>query len=390
MRLLGASLAGLTDLPKSPSERVRKPRPYVVGSVLGVLGLAFVGGAIATKARRQATTPVAGLTQASSVAQSESAELLPEPEPTSVPRARLELAPLSAELRKKGYSECNPPDPLGWGPYSPSVRCGMGHIALPQRGGHTPDYGYDVVVHFHGAPPLRKYLVQVARGVVYVGVDLGDGSGKYSDAFELRESFPELRRAIEAALRRKSGQSHAHIRYLALSAWSAGYGAVNEILKHGDQHIDAVVLLDGLHAGWDPARNRNGTVKGLSGAAIAPTIDFARRAMHGEKIFVFTHSYVDPVDYPSTSLTAKLLLNELGVTRQAVDIPTGLLTQDSAVDQAGLHVWSYRGHDELAHCAHLSLVGRVLPLLEEVWDTPAMERAVPNAVGLTTGSGALR
>ena len=82
--------------------------------------------------------------------------------------------------------------------------------------------------------------------------------------------------------------------------------------------------------------------------------------MQGEKLFVFTHSYVDPVSYPSTALTAKLLLNELGLKREVVDLPAGLLTQDGAVDRAGLHVWSYRGHDEMSHCAHISLIARAL------------------------------
>jgi hypothetical protein len=262
----------------------------------------------------------------------------------------------------------------------------MGWIAMPQRGGHTSDFGYDVVVHFHGAPPLRKTLVQIARGVVFVGVDLGIGSGKYSDAFTLRESFPDFRRTIESALKRLSGESRSHIRHLALSAWSAGYGAINEILKFGDQGIDAVILLDALHAGWKPGSSRDGTVKSVSAAFIAPTIEFARRAMRDEKILVFTHSYVDPVTYPSTALTAKLLLKELGISRQMVDIPDGFLVQDGAVDESGLHVWSYRGHDELTHCAHLSLMARILgEIVEEAWDTPEMDRDVP-AIKVSNGN----
>jgi hypothetical protein len=250
-------------------------------------------------------------------------------------------------------------------------------MALPLRGGHTPDYGYDVMVHFHGAPAVRKTLVQIARGIVFVGVDLGNGSGKYSDAFTRRESFPEFRRAIEAALKRQSGQSQAHIRHLALSAWSAGYGAINEILKFDDQGIDAVVLLDALHAGWQPGHRHDSTVKSVSAAFIAPTIAFARRALRGEKILVFTHSYVDPVTYPSTSLTASLLLSELGLAQEEVSVTAGMLTQVKALDQAGLHVWSYRGHDEMAHCAHISLMARILSdIVEEAWDTPEMDRSV--------------
>ncbi len=345
-----------------------------------ILGLVIVGGIVIVRAQSNAPRQAARMVGSAPNSQPGLVEPPPAPASSRAPRVRLEPVPLTPELRKKGYNECNPPDPLGMGPYMPFARCGLGHITLPQRGGHTLDYGYDVIVHFHGAAPVRKTLVQVARGVAFVGVDLGIGSGKYSDAFTLRESFPEFRRAIEAALKRQSGQNQAHIRHLALSAWSAGYGAINEILKHGDQNIDAVILLDALHAGWDPAHSRDGTVESVSAAFIAPTIEFARRALRGEKIFVFTHSYVDPVSYPSTSLTAKLLLNELGLAQQAVAIPAGLLTQEGAVDQASLHVWSYHGHDELAHCAHISLMARVLrDIVEEAWDTPDMDRNVSTA-----------
>lgn len=375
---LAASLLALTEVSSNSSHRRRSTAPPLGALALLLVGLGIVGGAVSLRARSSVSKPTAGAAGSVSAAKSQPAELLPASAVSSASRVRREVAPLTAELRKKGYHECNPPDPLGMGPYMPFARAGMGHIMVPQRGGHSPDYGYDVIVHFHGAAPVRKTLVQVARGVVFVGVDLGNGSGKYSEPFLRRESFPEFRRSIEAALKRQSGQSQAHIRHLALSAWSAGYGAINEILKFGDQNIDAVVLLDALHAGWEPGQRHDGTVKSVSAAFIAPTIDFARQALRGEKILVFTHSYVDPVTYPSTSLTANLLLSELGLSQEEVSIPAGFLTQVKAVDQAGLHVWSYRGHDELAHCAHISLMARILSdVVEEAWDTPEMDRDVP-------------
>lgn len=343
-----------------------------------MLGLASIGGAIVASARGNAATSTDTIRSARIESQTSDSARIPVAPSTVQPR--LELPLITAEQRKKGYHECYPPDPLGFGPYAPPVRCGMGALLVPARGGHTPDYGYDVLLHFNGAAPTRKAVVQVARGIAFVGIDLGMGSGKYSDAFKRSEAFPELRHAIEIALKKSSGQEQAHIRHLALSAWSAGYGAVNEILKHGDSGIDAVVLLDALHAGWNPKHSRDGTVASVSGDFIAPTIEFARKALKGEKLFVFTHSYIDPVDYPSTSLTAKLLLQELGVTRQTTAGVFGSLNQDTTVDQEGLHVWSFRGHDELTHCAHISLIGRVLSdVVERAWDTPAMDRSIQNA-----------
>jgi hypothetical protein len=308
---------------------------------------------------------------------------------------RLEAKSLPDALRRRGYSECNPYDFVGLGPYAPYRRLPIGRIAIPQKGGHTADFGYDVVVHFHGQTALRMTLAQVAKGVTFVGVDLGNGSGPYSDAFLSAQAWPTMRDAIEDALRAQSGDARAHIRHLGLMAWSAGYGAVNEILKHHSDEVDAVVLLDGLHAAWDVrqapallpgveplsfnlnAANRAAGVKVVAGP-VAPTVEFARLAAAGEKLFIFTHSEVDPMLYPSTGDTARFLVDDLGLTAvpEVADAdPYGL---KAAVDVLGFHLWSYRGRDKAAHCTHLSHVDRaVRDILEPTWDTPAMDRDVP-------------
>ena len=303
----------------------------------------------------------------------------PEPAPVS-PRERpaLAAAPLTDALRAKGYHECNPHDPIGLGPYAPYRNLNVGRIAVPQQGAYTDDMGYDVVVHFHGHSPVRKTLVQVAHGVAYVGIDKGLGSGRYSNAFAKPDVFRSLLRSIEGALEKHSGDERAHIRKLALSAWSAGYGAVNEILKYDADRVDAVVLLDGLHAAWNPAaRKRDGSLGSLSSQTVAPTFAFARRALAGEKLFVMTHGQVDPEKYPSTEATANLLLSELGLERESVapgDDPFG---QIGTVDEGGFHLWSFRGRNEAAHCTHISHVARAVRLLEETWATPSMNRDVP-------------
>jgi hypothetical protein len=303
---------------------------------------------------------------------------------------RLLAEPLTPELRRKGWNECNPHDPLGMGPYEPFRNLTVGQIAIPQRGGHTPDFGYDVLVHFHGQSPVRKTLVQVARGITFVGIDKGLGSGSYSDPFSNPDLFPSLRRAIEAALRRHSGNPRAHIRHLALSAWSAGYGAVNEILKRNADQIDAVVLLDALHAAWNPQRSRRDrNLSAVVAGPVRPTFDYARRALAGEKIFVFSHSRIDPVDYPSSSLTADLLLSELALQRTPTPSDGSPYAQVNGVDVKGFHLWALPGTDEYAHCAHIPLIARaVRDILEETWQTPPMDRNVPRTPAPRLGTKA--
>lgn len=314
---------------------------------------------------------------------------LPGPSLSSSARVRLELAPLTDELRRKGFAECNPHDPLGLGPYAPYRTLAiMGQILIPQKGGHTDDMGYDVIVHFHGHEPARKMLVQVARGVTFVGIERGILSGPYAEAFKNPGVFPAVRRAIENNLKAYSNDERAHIRHLALAAWSAGYGSVTEILKRNDSDIDAVVLLDGLHASWKLGHRHDDTVDAVDPAFIQPAIDYARRALRGEKIFIFTHSHVDPMLYPSTWQTADLLLAILGLDRKPVepgDDPFGMVGR---VDRDGFHLWSYQGNNEAAHCTHLRYIARaVRDVLEVQWDTPPMDRTVPPTPPPRLGGG---
>ncbi len=301
-------------------------------------------------------------------------------------KSKLVAKTLTPELRKRGYNECNPYDFEGLGPYAPYRRLRMGRIAIPQKGGHTKDFGYDVIVHFHGLNAMRMTLTQVARGVAFAGVDLGIASGAYSEPFTSPELWPALKRSIESALKAQSGDERAHIRHLALSAWSAGYGAVNEILKHDSSNIDAVILLDGLHAAWDPAHRNHSTGDDVWAGPVAPTLEFARRALKGEKIFVFSHSEVDPVTYPSTRLTADMFMRELALKRHSVDKTADRFGLYGTVDTRGVHIWSYRGNDKPAHCTHLTHIDRaVRDIIEPAWRTPAMDRNVQSTPGPKLG-----
>lgn len=310
-----------------------------------------------------------------------SAFAAPRPHLTPKPFNTLRIAPITEAERRKGYNECYTPDPLGLGPYAPYRHLSMGRIAIPQIGGHTADMGYDVLIHFHGHTAARKLLVQVARGVTFVGIDLGNGSGAYADAFMDPRVFPELLHSITHSLVAYTGDPRAHIRHLALSAWSAGYGAVNQILKEGDnaRRIDAIILADALHAGWNPDHPRHdGSVASAQSAYIQPVFDFARQAVAGRKIFVFTHSEIDPVTYPSTSLTAALMLSDLGLKTTPIDSGGAPFGMTGRVDVRGFHLWAYRGDTKQAHCSHLRhLVMAVRDILEPAWDTPAMDRDVP-------------
>lgn len=341
----------------------------VVGSIGGATAGMHVGEAAAATLplSAQNARPDAGVV----------AERIASLAPVPALAARLEPSALTPALRAKGFNACYTPDP-GFGPYAAwKGGLSMGQILMPREGGHTPDGGFDVVVHFHGHEAARKSFVEVARGAVLVGIDLGVGSGPYENAFADADRFRGLLASIERALVKQSGLPNAHVRHLALSSWSAGYGAVTKILAHHASKIDAVVLLDSLHADYvaGPPEDVH-AIHGVSSLAIKPVVEFARRAAEGRGLFYLSHSRVVPPGYASTSEVADFLLGEIGGHRVAMQGENPLGAElESGFDREGLHLRGYLGRDERAHCAHTELLAEaVRDVLEPVWETPAAKR----------------
>ncbi len=281
---------------------------------------------------------------------------------------------LTAAQKGAGFNECMTPDP-GRGYFAEPRTIWHGQVSVPASGGITDDGGYDVIMHFHGGPAARKTLVTSARGVALVGIDLGIGSAAYDQPFMSSTLlFDELRRSVEKALRAESNRPDAHIRHLALSAWSAGYGAVNAILRHsGPGPIDAVVLLDGFHSGYLPVDNNHR----IDAQHVAPLTDYARLATRGERFFFLTHSQIGTEGYASTTEMSDMLLRQLGLQRTAGEPSNDPLGLRSYVDVESFHLRGFGGVDERAHCDHLRHLADAVHMLEERWDTPVAAPRAP-------------
>ncbi len=266
---------------------------------------------------------------------------------------------------------------VGFGRYSHWRRIGSGaQMVVPQRGGHASDWGYDVIIHFHGHEAVRGPFIEAVRGAVLVGIDLGVASGPYSKAFQDPSAFERLLSNIQAGLRQASSRPEAHIRRMALSSWSAGFGAVTRILAQHPGAIDSVVLLDSLHS--DYAKPSPGDPRGLHRVApgpIEPVIALAERAVRNDAILYLSHSEIVPPGYASTTEVAHYLIERVAGSRTAGEgaNPLGakLLTR---FDRGGLHVRGYQGGDKPAHCAHVELLAEaVRDYLEPAWGTPEAE-----------------
>jgi hypothetical protein len=259
------------------------------------------------------------------------------------------------------------PDP-GWGAYDRWSNTSIGQMIAPHKGGITKSGGFDVIVHFHGHEPVRKEFVKSADGVVLVGIDLGIGSGVYGSTFSAPNVFTNLLKSVESEMARRTGNENAHVRKLALSSWSAGYGAVEQILRQpAGRKVDAVVLLDSLHAGYVDEQ-----AKTLKLPQIEPFIEFAKRSVGGDKLMFVSHSSIIPPGYASTSEVADFLVDQLrGKPRKTAREDVLGLDMYERYDRGGFHMRGYTGDDKPDHCAHIGLIRDVVRVhLQPRWKTP--------------------
>jgi hypothetical protein len=157
-------------------------------------------------------------------------------------------------------------------------------------------------------------------------------------------------------------------RHLALSAFSAGYGAVRAILQDSAlaSRVHAVQLLHGLHALYVPEGRLLADGGTIEPSQLAPFVAFARRAMRDEVRFVITHSMIFPGTYASTTEVTDALLDVLGLRRTAVLAwgPRGM-QQLSCVQVGGFEVLGFAGNSTPDHVDHQlappELLRRVLP-----------------------------
>jgi hypothetical protein len=167
-------------------------------------------------------------------------------------------------------------------------------------------------VHFHGAAWLPEVAAARHGKTAVLSVQLGAGSGVYAKAFADPKRFGKL-------LKEAEDRVGATYEPLILTAWSAGYGAVREILKVPEyyQRVRCVLLLDGLHAGY--VDGKPGPLESkLETDGLEVFVKFARDAVEGKKQLIVTHTEIFPGTFASTTETADYLLKELGLRRTAV------------------------------------------------------------------------
>jgi hypothetical protein len=141
---------------------------------------------------------------------------------------------------------------------------------------------------------------------------------------------------------------------------------VREIIKssEGAERVGFVLLIDGLHAGYEGGRPGPLESK-LVTADLEPFVSFAREAVAGKKQMIVTHSEIFPGTFASTTETADYLLRELGVKRTAVLKWGPMGTQQLSEARKGkLFVAGYAGNSAPDHVDQLHALPEFLTWVE--------------------------
>jgi hypothetical protein len=271
------------------------------------------------------------------------------------PRPAKALQYSRTRVERGGLLPCEAPDP-GFGVHHEWVHLRpMGQFISPRRG---VDREVDLVIHFHGHRPARKELARSGEDLVLLGVSLGIGKA-YGPPFADPDVLTGMVRGVERALTKEQGHT-VRVRRLALSSWSRGYEAIAEVLNQPlAERVDALILLDSLHASRDPQRGP---------LQLEPFRGFAERARRGEVLFVGTHSAIDPSKYASAQESLHYLIAAVGGAPQPAVRKDALGLELTELFSAGkFHVRGYAGNGKLDHCAHFGMYAPALRLLADRW-----------------------
>lgn len=224
----------------------------------------------------------------------------------------------------------------------------LGTLLLPEKARVKDTVA--LYIHFHGAPWLAEWSVhQRDRHAAVLTVQLGSGSGVYAAPFKDRAKFSAL---LEEAGRAISPNRQIRFHPVVLSGWSAGYGAVREILRERKnwEHIDGVLLLDGIHTSYVP----DGQPGPLDTENLQPFVDFAREAIAGRKRFAITHSEIFPGTFASTTECSEYLLTALGLkARPVLKWGPGGMQQISESGAGRFRVLGFAGNTAPDHVDHI-------------------------------------
>jgi len=234
----------------------------------------------------------------------------------------------------------------------------LGTLFIPEKLAHK--HTAHLLFFFHGGDWLLQLAASKQRDLAVITIQAGAGSGTYVKLFTDPTRFPTLIAAAESS-------SHLTFTDIAIAGWSAGCGALRQILTDpaSAARIHRVLCIDGVHAGYttDTPDRLNPQ---LVPENLAPWLAFGRDAIAGNKRLIITHSEIFPGSYASTTETADEVLRQWNLTPHAIvrwgPMKTQMLSKTSA---GGLLVVGFAGNSAPDHIDQLNSLPEYLHWLSK-------------------------
>jgi hypothetical protein len=236
-------------------------------------------------------------------------------------------------------------------------------VFIPSTYYQRPQNKADVLVHFHGDPQVVWNNAKYANlNTIVLTVNYSGLSSAYSTPFSNSALFQSILSEALTTVRAQNDISDALLwDKVGVSSFSAGYGAVREILKSSTYRngIHAMLAADSLYA--------TTAVDGTSlDSQLVDYKTFANLAKNGTKTFLFSHSQVPTYTYESTAETGDELMQSLGLAPTAVNYNgLGTLNFNRTAQTGNFRLWGATGADGDSHLEHLRYIGeffKELPL----------------------------
>ncbi|MCA8976227.1 MAG: hypothetical protein KDC98_16010 [Planctomycetes bacterium] len=174
------------------------------------------------------------------------------------------------------------------------------------------DGAVPLAIHFQGGVVIaEENFARMHRPGVLIASTLAGRSSAFSVPYRDPAAFRTLLAAGERVLAERAGRE---VRFgpILITFFSAGYGAVRELLKEPEffDRITALVSADSIYASVVAP-----DVRAPEAEQMVDFLRFAQAAARGEKTFVLAHGRYR-TDYASTAECADLVLASVGGVRQ--------------------------------------------------------------------------
>lgn len=230
-----------------------------------------------------------------------------------------------------------------------------GELFLPRS--VPPQESFVLTIHFHTVSwfAIGEHLDRGLQTPLLV-LNFGQGSSVYQRPFRDPLALGRWLEACRRALLAEGMPQRVQISGLDLSSFSAGYGAVRELVQQPDslKLIRRVVLADSLYGSLDS----NSSIRVAADESILPWLPLAREAIEGKRTLLITVSEVPTETYANSTECARAIGAQLGL-HPAPASPQLPATRDplfplrSRIDKGALHIWFYGGEDAQAHLTHV-------------------------------------